>query len=132
MKILVCGSRHFNDYPKLCYEMDDLSEKYDFDNNQPITIISGAAKGADTLGERYADECGWTVERYPAAWETHGKRAGPIRNAQMLREGKPDVVVAFLAPNSRGTKNMIEISRKAGVPVEVIEIASSALQERAV
>lgn len=122
MRVLVCGSRYFNDYPRLCLEMDNISEKEDFDNNQPITIISGAARGADTLGERYAEECGWELARYPADWETHGKRAGPIRNSQMLREGKPDLVVAFRAPDSRGTQNMIDQSRKAGVETVVIEI----------
>lgn len=122
MRVLVCGSRHFNNYWKLCQEMDYISEVYDFDNRQPITIISGTAKGADTLGERYATECGWELVRYPADWETHGKRAGPIRNSQMLREGKPDLVVAFLAPNSRGTKHMIEIAEKAGVKVVVVNI----------
>jgi hypothetical protein len=102
--------------------MDNISEEKDFDNNQPITIISGTARGADTLGERYAEECGWELERYPADWKTYGKRAGPIRNSQMLREGKPDLVVAFRGPNSRGTQNMIDQARKAGIPVRIIEI----------
>lgn len=118
MKVLVCGSRDFNDYSKLCNEMDKLP----LDENQPITIISGTARGADKLGERYAEECGWGLERYPADWKTQGKRAGFIRNAQMLREGKPDLVVAFRGPNSRGTQNMIDQATKAGIKVRIIEI----------
>ena len=119
MRVLVCGSRHFNDYAKLCNEMDKLP----LDENQPITIISGEARGADTLAKRYAEECGWNYEGYPADWNTYGKRAGPIRNRRMLVEGKPELVVAFLAPDSRGTQNMIDQSKKAGVEVYVVEIA---------
>lgn len=118
MKVLVCGSRHFHDYYKLCNTMDDLN----LDEKQPITIISGEARGADTLAKQYAEECGWDYVGYPADWNTYGKRAGPIRNSQMLVEGKPDLVVAFLAPNSRGTKHMIEIAQKAGVETKVIDI----------
>lgn len=118
MRILVCGGRDFTDYNKLCFEMDCLSTVWDFDGNQPITIISGEARGTDTLAKRYAEECGWNYEGYPADWKLHGKRAGPIRNHQMLDEGKPDLVIAF--PGGIGTQNMIEQAEKAGVKVERI------------
>ncbi len=97
-------------------------DKLPLDENQPITIISGEAGGADMLAKQYAEECGWNYEGYPADWNTYGKRAGPIRNNEMLVKGKPDLVVAFLAPNSRGTKHMISISEKAGVTVKIINI----------
>ena len=118
MRILVCGSRHFQDYYLLCREMDKL----DLDNKQPITIIEGGARGADRLGKQYAEECGWELEEYPADWDKYGKAAGPIRNQHMLDEGKPDMVIAFLAPNSRGTKDMISRAEKANIPVKVINI----------
>lgn len=61
-------------------------------------------------------------ERYPADWEKHGKAAGPIRNQQMLTEGKPDIVVAFSdnLSNSKGTADMCRRAHKAGLPVYVI------------
>lgn len=118
MRILICGSRDFTDYPQLCSVMDEMN----LDEVQPITIISGEARGADTLAKQYAEECGWDYEGYPADWNTHGRRAGPIRNRQMLVEGKPDLVVAFRGPNSRGTQNMITQAEKAGVEVSVVEI----------
>lgn len=113
MKVLVCGSRLFEDYNLLRTVLDgfDISE-----------IIHGAARGADTLGGRYAEAHSIPVTSYPAIWDLHGKRAGPIRNGRMLKEGKPDMVVAFLGPNSRGTKNMIELATKAGIEVKVINI----------
>lgn len=113
MKLLVCGSRHFNDYEKLKLVLDGI---------RPASIISGHAKGADSLAERYAEENHVPCEVFPADWDTYGKKAGPIRNYQMLKEGRPDQVVAFLAPDSRGTKHMIEIAQKAGVETKIVEI----------
>lgn len=115
MKLLVCGSRHFDDYNRLKQELGTLG----FSISE---IIHGGARGADTLAGRYAEEANIPVRRFPADWEQYGKRAGPIRNSQMLREGNPDYCVAFLAPNSRGTKNMIEQASRKGVTVKVIHI----------
>ena len=56
---------------------------------------------------------------YPADWDTHGRGAGPIRNKQMLEEGKPDLVIAF--PGGKGTANMIGQAKEAGIPVREIE-----------
>lgn len=83
-----------------------------------VVIISGGAKGADNLGEDWS-VVNWTeLERYPADWETHGKKAGILRNIQMLEQGKPDLVIAF--PGGRGTAHMVRIAKEAGV--EVIEV----------
>ena len=113
MRVLVCGSRHFNNKEL----MEDVLSRWKIS-----TIIEGEARGADTLARKYGESHGIEVERYPALWELHGKRAGPIRNAQMLKEGQPELVVAFRGVNSRGTQNMIDQARKAGVETVVIEI----------
>jgi len=55
---------------------------------------------------------------FPADWSRHGKSAGPIRNRQMLIEGRPDIVVAF--PGGKGTANMIKQAVEAGVKVELV------------
>jgi hypothetical protein len=113
MRVLVCGSRHFNDYDKLKEVL----------NGRTISeIIHGGARGADTLAGQYGEDHSIPVRCFPALWDLHGKRAGPIRNTQMLREGTPDYVVAFLAKDSRGTKNMIDQATKANLPVEIINI----------
>lgn len=113
MRVLVCGSRHFNDYKLL----KEVLENYDI-----TEIISGHARGADSLGEVFATEKQIPKRIFPADWDQYGKRAGPIRNTQMLREGLPELVLAFRGPNSRGTQNMIDQARKAGVEVVVVEI----------
>jgi len=113
MKVLVCGSRHFNDYERLSAVLEPL----DIDQ-----IIEGGARGADTLARKYGEFCNIPVVEYLADWNTHGKRAGPIRNSQMLREGRPNLVVAFWDGKSPGTKDMIAQAEKAGVKTIVINI----------
>lgn len=117
MKVLVCGSRHFNDVGLLTRVLDDLGG-----NSRIEEIIEGEARGADSLAREYGLSHGIPVRKFPADWNQYGKRAGPIRNSQMLKEGKPDLVVAFLAKNSRGTANMIAQSQKAGIPTQVVQI----------
>lgn len=113
MRVLVCGSRHFSHVPTIEGVLDDL----------PITeIIEGEARGVDTVAKEYGLRRNITVRAFPALWDKHGKAAGPIRNTQMLVEGKPELVVAFRGPNSRGTQNMINQAEKAGVEVRIIEI----------
>jgi hypothetical protein len=62
-----------------------------------------------------------TQSVFYADWDKHGRAAGPIRNQQMLDEGKPDLVVAFLLPQGSGTLDMIRRTEKAGIEVRVIE-----------
>jgi len=115
MRVLVCGGRDFSDRTLLKATLDHLA---------PSVVISGGARGADALAAEWAEATGWNVggvhlEEFPADWTAHGKAAGPIRNQQMLDEGKPDLVVAF--PGGRGTADMVRRARAAGV--EVREIA---------
>jgi len=113
MRVLVCGSRHFNDSVKMKEVLDAIDI---------TTIIEGEARGADKLSAIYAGHRGIPVERYPADWKKFGFAAGPIRNTAMLAKGKPDLVVAFRGPNSRGTQNMIDQATKAGIETRIIEI----------
>lgn len=92
------------------------------DEEEIEVIIHGAAKGADTLAGGYAYRHEIPVQAFPADWTTYGKRAGPIRNHQMLKEGCPDLVIGFVGPNSRGTRHMLDIAKKAGIPVKTVSI----------
>lgn len=107
MRVLVCGGRDFKDV-SLVYKT--LDETGDIE-----CIISGHARGADSIGEMYADERNIPLDIYPAKWNKYGKSAGFKRNMQMLVEGKPDLVVAF--PGGRGTAMMCEIAKEANVDV---------------
>lgn len=111
--VLVCGGREFTGAAFVYATLDRLHALYQFS-----LVIEGDARGADRLGGEWADSRGIPHMKYPADWENLGRAAGPIRNAQMLREGRPDLVVAF--PGGRGTAHMVRIAREAGV--EVIEV----------
>lgn len=111
MRVLVCGGRAFANYEWLEKELDRLHRHHRF-----TVLIHGAARGADALAERWAFYNRVDIEKYPAMWAKHGnKKAGPIRNTQMLQEGKPELVVAFRG--GAGTKDMVRKARAAGVPV---------------
>jgi hypothetical protein len=81
--------------------------------------------GADYFAEMWCDRRHVAHEQYPADWEQYGKAAGMMRNRQMLEEGKPDLVVAFHddIAASKGTKNMVDIARAAGVETHLVSHA---------
>jgi hypothetical protein len=111
MRILVSGSRECLNYEYMSKILSDYTDA-------ETVIIHGGARGADSMAGKYASEKGLKVQVYPADWNKHGKAAGPIRNQQMLDEGKPDMVIAFPG-DGNGTWNMINIARKANVPVRI-------------
>jgi hypothetical protein len=83
-----------------------------------IYILSGKARGADLLGERYAKENLLEVLEFPADWETFGKRAGFKRNEEMANEAH--ALIAFWDGESHGTKHMIDIATKKGLLIRTI------------
>lgn len=112
-RVIIAGGRDFNDYPLLKETMDKLLVNI----TDEITVLCGQAKGADTLGEQYAKENGYTVSYYPADWEQYGKRAGYLRNEQMAQNS--DALVAFWNGKSRGTKHMIGLAIQYGLKVRI-------------
>jgi hypothetical protein len=111
LRVLICGGRDLDEIKVMDYLSSYLPRKN-------ITIIQGGAKGADLGAKLFAIKYGIPMKEYKADWNKYGKSAGPIRNREMLNDSNPDVVIAF--PGSNGTKNMIDISKKAGI--KVIEI----------
>ena len=110
MRVLVCGGRDYRDKTRLSRVLDFVHKERGIG-----VLIHGAARGADTLAAEWARVAGVQTEAFPADWATHGKKAGPIRNQQMLDEARPDAVVAF--PGGSGTADMIARSKAAGLPV---------------
>ena len=115
-RVIIAGGRDFHDYRQLRERCDRFLSQKMFTHK--IVIISGTAKGADTLGERYAHERGYDIEKYPADWERDGKSAGPIRNAKMAEVA--DALIAFWDGNSRGTANMIALAQEYNLASRVI------------
>jgi hypothetical protein len=116
MKVLVCGGRDFRDYNLL----STVLYAEDLFRDGISQIIHGGARGADTLAKQWAREHNPEIpcRVFLADWEKHGRSAGPIRNQLMLKEGRPDLVIAF--PGGRGTADMVARAKKAGIKVETI------------
>lgn len=87
----------------------------------PVTLIHGDARGIDTQAGIVARTRGWTIEVYPADWNSYGKRAGSLRNQQMVDTGA-DVCVAFPGPDSIGTHDCIRRAKRAHIPVLVFDV----------
>ena len=117
-KIIIAGSRKFNDYEYLKKSIDWLlsGEPYCV-NEKPIEIVSGTANGADKLGERYAKEYGYLVKQFPASWNEYGKSAGYIRNKQMAEYA--DICCVFWDGKSKGSQHMINLAKECGLNVFV-------------
>ncbi len=113
MRVLVTGDRHWYQKNIIHNRLATLPKD--------TVVIHGVARGVDQLAGECADELGFETEEYPADWKRYGRAAGPIRNHQMLNEGKPDLVLAFHdnLTASKGTRNMVTIATKAGVEVEL-------------
>lgn len=110
MRLLVCGGRDFSNTEWAYSILDELHRKNNID-----VIIEGDARGADRIAGYWAQRNRIDNLKFPADWNKYGKSAGSIRNTKMLKEGKPDLVLAF--PGGRGTANMIGQAQRAGVPV---------------
>ena len=113
MKVIIAGSRNFNDYKFLCEKCDKI-----LSNQKDIEIVSGTANGADKLGETYATERGYKITRFPADWNKYGKAAGYMRNIQMAEYG--DALIVFWDGKSKGTKHMIDLAKQYGLKVRII------------
>ena len=124
MRLLVSGDRNWTDRDYIFGVLDGIHSIFEVE-----VVIEGEARGADLIARAWAEDRRVPVQPYPAEWDKYrpepgsGKKnpAGPIRNREMLTNGKPDMVVAFhpdLA-QSRGTLDMVRVSRQAGVPVKV-------------
>jgi hypothetical protein len=113
VKVIIAGGRDFKDYDLLCQKTD-----YYLSRQSEIEIVSGTAKGADKLGERYAEERQYPIKRFPADWGSFGKRAGYIRNTEMAEYA--DALIAFWNGESKGTEHMINLAKEKSLKVRIV------------
>lgn len=114
-KVIIAGTRSFDDYSLLCSFCDKCLSRKGLTHD--IIVVSGTARGADRLGERYAHERGYEIKRFPADWRNNGKAAGIIRNTDMANYA--DALIAFWDGQSKGTLNMIETAKRKGLSVRI-------------
>lgn len=113
MKTIIAGSRNFTDEYELVVSMPlvpwDITE-----------VVSGGARGADILGETWADTHNIPVKRFIPEWDTYGKAAGHMRNRDMAEYA--EALVAFWDGWSAGTRNMIDTAKRLGLFVHIFMV----------
>ena len=114
-KVIIAGGRDFSDYDLLKVKMNRILSNITVE----IVVISGTARGADSLGEKYATEMGYKLEQYPANWNKYGKRAGYLRNKQMADVAH--ACVCFWDSKSKGTKHMIDLANEKKLKLRVVK-----------
>jgi hypothetical protein len=117
MKCIIAGSRDLNDY-----EMVD--EAVRLSGFRITEVLSGTARGVDQLGEAWAASNGVAVRRFPADWRRFGRRAGRLRNEEMVAAARQagGALIAVWNGVSPGTRHTIEIARRAGLPVFILRV----------
>lgn len=123
IRVIVCGSRDWTDYGTIEGYLDALARA---NPSHGITVVHGAARGADALAGQAARNLGMVEEPHPADWAGRGRSAGPERNRLMLDLGA-DLVVAFKAGfdgtmSRGGTEHMVRIAMAAGVRTIVLPV----------
>ena len=119
-RVLVCGGRDFSDFVLMTSALCSIAAE---ETDGKLFIIAGGAPGAATLAIKWARLHGCDFKEFHADWATHGKRAGPVRNQQMLNEGAPDLVVSL--PGGRGTADMVRRARNGGFEVKEVKYVQS-------
>jgi hypothetical protein len=123
IRVLVAGSRSFGNYPYLCTHLDPEILKLQSLFN--VIMISGGARGTDSLAARYASEMGIPFELYEADWDGQGKAAGYIRNEKMVAVATKAYL--FWDYASRGTQHTITLCRRHEVPLTIFDIRASTI-----
>ena len=116
LKLIVAGGRDFHNYQLLTKVIMDLALVEYAD--RAISIVSGMAKGADSLGYMFAVENSVRKYSFPADWNKYGRSAGMLRNKEMGVFS--DALLAFWDGQSKGTQQMIQYMGTLDKPVHVV------------
>lgn len=134
-RIIVAGSRKFEDYESMKRVIDDVISYVLWNDDDTAMFVSGHADGADKLGERYAKKHGFPCTLFPAKWDVYGKTAGFIRNEEMAKFATTDnhkgVLIAFYNGTvTGGTKNMIDHALRYEMYVYVVTCKNNVVQDK--
>ena len=113
MKVIIAGSRSITDYNLVVESVKESGFNIE-------EIVSGGARGVDTLGERYARENNRPLKIFPANWDKCGKSAGYLRNIEMAVYA--DALIAIWDGESKGTQHMINIANENNLKVYKVKI----------
>lgn len=120
MKVIIAGGRDITDF-------NCVRDAYTMSTFEATEIVSGAARGVDYLGELLAKTMSIPTKVFPADWNANGRKAGPIRNAQMAEYA--DALIAIWDGKSKGTANMISQARSKGLKVFIYLVGEKYARE---
>lgn len=125
-RLLITGSRDWSDGEFVRDRIIDEISWFVEVGDQVVVVHGACPTGADEMASRtvrWLQESDWPIieERHPADWDNHGKRAGFIRNDEMVRIGA-DLCLAFQKYGSRGTQMTIDLAQKAEIPTKVYKV----------
>lgn len=115
MKLAIVGSRTIVDKDFVFETLDYFTQNI----KEEIIVVSGGAKGIDSLGELWAKEKGYKTEIYLPDWDLHGKKAGFIRNSEIVDAATHLIAITT---GSNGTANSISKAQKRGIPVKIVKV----------
>jgi hypothetical protein len=115
VKTIIAGSRDVEEYATVA----EAVRQSGFEISE---VVSGAARGVDRLGELWAERRGVAVKRFPALWNKHGRRAGPLRNLEMADYA--DALIAVRRNGSPGTSHMILAAQERGLKIFVMDLTT--------
>lgn len=111
-QLLVCGSRYYSNSSTVASVLDE----YDI-----TEVICGDCKGADSLARTYCIKNSIKCTVFKAEWDLYGKAAGPIRNKKMVQYVNDDAVVIAFDSSGRGTTSTVNMAKKRGLKVIIID-----------
>jgi hypothetical protein len=115
VKVIIAGSRDITDY--------SIVKQAWLDSGLGMTeLVSGGARGVDNLGLYLAvEELKIPFKLFIPDWDTHGRKAGIIRNVEMAWYA--DALIAVWDGKSRGTEHMINFMKLSlGKPTYVLNL----------
>lgn len=118
MKLAIIGSRDFTDYQLCCKAIDQFLDEWDLSPAEITEVVSGGARGADSLAEKWATEKNLSMKIFYPDWKTYGKAAGPRRN-QMIIE-YTNYLIAFPSITGRGTQDSLRKANYMKKPTKVL------------
>lgn len=122
VKVIVAGSRTANNFELVEKSLMMYFKEHKL-HRADVEIISGTARGADQLGEQFANKYGLKLTKFPADWDKYGKSAGYIRNEEMAKYANENgILFAFWDGKSKGTNHMINLAKKYSLNIIVISI----------
>lgn len=127
IRVLVAGSRTVNpkvDFDNILQQFMDTHVPMLFDISEGVEIVSGGAKGYDSLAEQWAKDSNIPFVKFPADWNRLVKAAGYVRNVKMGEYA--DILISFWDQESRGSKHMIEVMERLGKPYIIFNTARAA------